>query len=196
VARPSLTVSADKMNVFYTGVENPVSISVPGIANENVTVSIDNGTITRTGDGKYSVKVFNGTKAIIRVSGKMQDGESRSMGSVEYRVKQLPDPIPGIGHQKGSGKIPYSELIAQQGMYVAYDDNFEFKASAQIYSFKMIITTVNGDLSLNSDGPRFTQQMKDAMKKLRRGNKVYFENIVAEGPDKKKRDLTMTLTIQ
>ena len=34
VAPPSLTVAATKMNVFYIGVENPVSISVPGIAAE------------------------------------------------------------------------------------------------------------------------------------------------------------------
>ena len=31
VAPPSLTVAAKKMNVFYIGVDNPVSISVPGI---------------------------------------------------------------------------------------------------------------------------------------------------------------------
>jgi gliding motility-associated protein GldM len=195
VARPSLTVSADKMNVFYTGVENPVSISVPGVANENIIPSINNGTITRTGDGKYIVKVFNGNKTSISVNAKMQNGETRPMGSIEYRIKQLPDPIPGIGHQKGSGKIQLSELIAQQGMYVAYDDNFEFKANAQVYSFKMTLTTINGDVTFNSDGPRFTKQMTDAMKRLKKGSKVYFENIIAEGPDKKKRDLTMTLTI-
>src|SRR5690606_35032440 len=31
VARPSAVVSPDKMNVFYIGVANPVSVSAPGI---------------------------------------------------------------------------------------------------------------------------------------------------------------------
>ena len=30
VARPGITISPTKMNVFYIGVENPVAISVPG----------------------------------------------------------------------------------------------------------------------------------------------------------------------
>ena len=36
VAKPQAIVSADKMNVFYIGVDNPVSISVPGVTPDQV----------------------------------------------------------------------------------------------------------------------------------------------------------------
>ncbi|HYK75496.1 MAG TPA: gliding motility protein GldM, partial [Daejeonella sp.] len=36
VSRPSAVVSPDKMNVFYIGVPNPVSVSAPGIPKENL----------------------------------------------------------------------------------------------------------------------------------------------------------------
>ena len=47
VAPPSLTVAATKMNVFYIGVDNPVSISVPGIADANLRPSISVGTLNK-----------------------------------------------------------------------------------------------------------------------------------------------------
>ncbi len=47
-----LTVAATKMNVFYMGVDNPVSISVPGIAEANLRPSISVGTLTRDATGK------------------------------------------------------------------------------------------------------------------------------------------------
>jgi len=43
VARPAVTVSADKMNTFYAGVVNPVSISVPGVASENIVAAASKG---------------------------------------------------------------------------------------------------------------------------------------------------------
>ncbi|MBL0073839.1 MAG: hypothetical protein IPP34_19375 [Bacteroidetes bacterium] len=42
-AKPASVVSADKMNVLYIGVENPMSISVPGVADANVTASVTGG---------------------------------------------------------------------------------------------------------------------------------------------------------
>ena len=45
VAPPSLTVAATKMNVFYIGVDNPVSISVPGIADADLRPNISAGSL-------------------------------------------------------------------------------------------------------------------------------------------------------
>ena len=39
--KPNSVVSADKMNVFYIGVDNPMSISVPGVSNDKVKSSIE-----------------------------------------------------------------------------------------------------------------------------------------------------------
>ena len=49
----SVVIAADKMNVFYLGVDNPVAVAVEGISDDKLTVSIDNGTIKRTGRGAY-----------------------------------------------------------------------------------------------------------------------------------------------
>ena len=38
------------MNVLYAGIDNPMSISVPGVHNSEVSASMTNGTLTRQGD--------------------------------------------------------------------------------------------------------------------------------------------------
>ena len=56
VAPPSATVSPTKMNVMYRGLENPISISAPGMTNENIQVNITNGTIKKGAKaGEYLV---------------------------------------------------------------------------------------------------------------------------------------------
>ena len=45
VSRPTAVVSPDKMNVFYIGVDNPVSVSVPGIPSRDIRVNISGGSM-------------------------------------------------------------------------------------------------------------------------------------------------------
>ena len=46
VAKPSAVVSPDAMNVLYIGVENPVSISAPGVPTESLKLSGSAVTLT------------------------------------------------------------------------------------------------------------------------------------------------------
>ena len=55
VTRPSVTMSAQRMNVFYRGLDNPFDINAGGIPQENLEVSMTNGTVTRSG-GSYIIK--------------------------------------------------------------------------------------------------------------------------------------------
>ena len=58
VAAPSAAVSPTKMNVFYRGIDNPIEVSVPGFANENVRLSINGGnSLQNVGNGAYMVKM-------------------------------------------------------------------------------------------------------------------------------------------
>ena len=50
VQEPTATVSNTMMNLMYAGVDNPVSISVPGIAAVNMSASMTNGTLVRNGN--------------------------------------------------------------------------------------------------------------------------------------------------
>ena len=55
------TVAADLMNVLYAGFQNPMSVSVPGMPQNAVSVSMAGGTLTSKGDGHYVAVPTDGT---------------------------------------------------------------------------------------------------------------------------------------
>ena len=188
VAPPSLTVAATKMNVFYMGVDNPVSISVPGIAEANLRPSISVGTLTRDETGKnWIVRVPLGQKTIISVDADVL-GTTRSMGSAEFRIRRVPSPVAEIAGQVEGG-IDESTLLAA-GAIIPIMRDFEFELFFEVKSFRMT-TIVGGDgISKRANGNRFSDEMISLIKNSRKGQKFFFENILAEGPDKIPRSLS------
>ncbi len=62
VPRPnSATISADKMNVVYRGVVNPITISFAGVSDNNVTASAP-GMTKGSGVGKYNISPGQGNE--------------------------------------------------------------------------------------------------------------------------------------
>ena len=78
-------VAADKMNVLYAGIDNPVSIAVPGIPSDKIKVAITDGTITGS-NGKYIVKPGRGTAATIEVTAELNPGEITKAGSYVFSI--------------------------------------------------------------------------------------------------------------
>jgi hypothetical protein len=189
VAQAGVVVSPDKMNVFYIGVDNPVSVSVPGFPAEKVSASISSGSIVSAGaGGKYTVKVTQPGKASVSVSAKQLDGSTKAMGAVEFRVKRVPDPICKIGDQAG-GSIGASKFKVQRGM-IAVLENFDFDIRFQIVGFEMTYGAKRQDLvSARASGPLFDSKMLDFIKRAKPGDVFYFDDIKAKGPDGTTRKL-------
>ena len=66
-------IAADKMNVVYRGVANPMSISIPGIANNKVNASAPG--LKSIGGSKYVMNPGTGRTVTIKASGTLPDGE-------------------------------------------------------------------------------------------------------------------------
>ncbi|MFH0866093.1 MAG: gliding motility protein GldM [Bacteroidota bacterium] len=188
VGTPTATVSADKMNVFYIGVANPVSISVPGVGSDQIQATISTGgTLTSKGAGSYEVWVTTGTKTVtISVSATL-GGKSTSMGSKDFRVKKVPDPAPTIANSTG-GTVQKSVLAASGGIIPVMKD-FDFELYFTITSFTMTMN-VKGDLiEKYSTSNKLTAEMTKLISGGVKGTKIYFEDIKAVGPDKTTRTL-------
>ncbi len=189
VAQGGVVVSPDKMNVFYIGVDNPVSVSVPGFPADKVSPSISAGSIASTGGGgKYTVKVTQPGKVNVNVSAKQLDGTSKSMGAVEFRVKRVPDPIAKIADQPG-GSISTSKFKVQRGI-IAVLENFDFDIRFHIVGFEMTYGAKRQDLvTARSSGPLFDSKMLDFLSRAKPGDTFYFDDIKAKGPDGTTRKL-------
>jgi gliding motility-associated protein GldM len=196
VAEPSLTVSAKKMNVFYIGVDNPVAISVPGIAEENLKTYISVGELKPDPESDdWIVKVPAGQRETVITVKANVDGTERDMGSKTFRIKKVPDPIALIAN-KMEGMVNRNILVAAGAIIPKMPDDFEFDLSYRITSFKMTLQRGLEVWSDNSSNNRLTEDMIRQINSASRGQKVWFENIVARGPDNIDRPLSpIILTI-
>ncbi|MES2592266.1 MAG: gliding motility protein GldM [Bacteroidota bacterium] len=194
VARPALTVAADKMNVVYIGLDNPISVSVPGIPNERLTVTAKNATLKNNGNGKFTLNVNDGKLVDINVTAAMENGEKRNMGTMTFRVKRIPEPSTRIGKIIKSGKMTKNEFQVERGIFADYD-SFEFNVICKVLSFEMVYPSRGLQLSISTLGNQITEEMHNVYKKLSKNEKVRFENIKAKGPDGKIVDLS-SITLQ
>ncbi len=188
VAAPNLVVSPTKMNVFYRGVDNPVSISVSGYSASNITPSITNGTITRDKDG-FIVKPLSGPTSTVGATVTNADGSKKSMAGLEFRVKNVPNPTPYFaGHGVNDPSVKRNELIAAQGV-IAKMENFEFDLRFEVVSYT-VSTTIGGNLlEKECRGAALSEDAKVVLSKVKSNQKIYIENIKAKGPDGSIRNL-------
>ena len=148
--KPNSVVSAEKMNVLYIGVDNPMAISVPGVSSDKVHVTISGGggtlkpnTTATGGAGHYFATVTTVGKATITVTAKIGDKDNIPMGSFDYRVKKVPDPVATIANSKG-GTVNKNILAA--GTLIPQLENFDFELFFKITGFKMTIAGKGRDI--------------------------------------------------
>ncbi len=187
VARPSAVVSPDKMNVFYMGVNNPVSVSAPGIPVENLKVNISSGNISGA-NGKYNVKVNAAGTATVTVSAQLSPGKVQTIGSTEFRIKRIPDPVARFGGKSG-GTLNTAAIKAQSDVFAVLE-NFDFDAKFSVTRFTLIVAKPRADaVVLQTSGNSFSAAMRSAIAGITPGTRVIFDNIIAVGPDGSQRSL-------
>jgi len=184
VAPPSLTVAPLKMNVFYIGVDNPVSISAAGLSKDQINPVISMGKLKRNGD-EWIVRIDKKPKGVnmATVSASAEiDGERLSLGKSDFRVKRVPSPnaeIAGIS----DGLIDKNVLLANSAI-IPNQKDFEFDIYFIINSYTFA-TIMNGDLGTKKifKGNEFTDEVKKIIRNGKRKTKFFFEKIQATGPD-------------
>jgi len=187
VGERSANVSADKMNVFYVGVDNPVSVSAGGINSNELKVSCSGGGCNMSKKGKfnYSVRVSQpGQTATVNLSG----GGLKST-PYKFRVKRIPDPKPCIGTCNKSA-MGTGEFKGQEGIYAKLE-NFDFEAKCTVDGFEFARVPKRADpiLTLNRGG-RFSGQAQTMKNAAIPGDIYYFSKIKARCPgDKAGRQL-------
>jgi gliding motility-associated protein GldM len=181
VAKPSAVVSPDKMLVLYIGVENPLSVSAPGVPVDKIHVTITNGTLSGS-NGHYMAKVSTIGTAKVTISGEMEKGKITVLGSTEFRVKRIPPPKAQFAGKSG-GATNTPNLRAADKLF-AHLDNFDFDAKFVVKSFKMFVQKPHQDpIPLSSSSADLTAAQKAALATITPGSVIYFDDILAVGPD-------------
>ena len=171
VPRPNQAIiSADKMNVVYRGVPNPISISVPGIASNKVNASAPG--MTKVGDGKFMLNAGSGSEVKITVNATMPDGKAMSSAQV-FRIKGLPAPTGKVGGNTAN-KGPKSNL--EVCSVTAIMEDFDFPVSVNVTQFNI---KVPGQPTIVVSGSKMDGRARAAIAKASKGDVVVISEIKA-----------------
>jgi len=171
----SATISADKMNVVYRGVKNPMTISFAGVSDNNVSASAQ-GLSKVSGVGKYIMDVtrVQGREVTINVAGTLPDG-SKVNDAAKFRIKDLPRPTGTIRGEAGSTQMQRNSLeISTIG---AQFEDFDFDLPLRVKSFKF---KVLGQPTIQVNGNKLDNRAKAALRKAKRGSTVQIIDVQAE----------------
>lgn len=191
VMEPTATVSATMMNVLYAGIDNPMSISVPGVPMNAVSATMTNGSLTRKGDAWVARPAKVGENVTLTVSATI-DGRPQTVATSTFRVRKLPDPVAFITYSesngakeryKGGRPLSKTLLTSAPGIDAAIDDDM-LNIDFQVLGFETVFFDQMGNaIPEVSQGASFSQRQKDQFKRLSRGKRFYISRIRAKGPD-------------
>jgi gliding motility-associated protein GldM len=170
ISKPnSAVISADKMNVVYRGVQNPMTISIPGIQDSKVRASAPG--LKRVRGSKYNLFPSSGREVKINVSGTLPDGKRVSSVST-FRIKEIPKPAGYFRGKSGSFTIPKSSL--ERGTVEARLEDFDFDLPLQTKSFRF---RAPGQPSVVVNGDRLDSKSKSMLSRIKNGQTVIISDI-------------------
>ena len=186
--KAGFSISPTAMNVLYIGLPNPLSITVSDSKDADVSVQMSHGNVTRI-NGNWIAQVTDSKNVTLDVFGKI-DGERKKIGTQEFRVKRVPDPVATLDGVSYDAVISKNSLKRHIGVLARLDD-FVFDVKFEIVSYDFTYKTKAGDVfSVNGNiGPAFSNNVKSYISRTEAGDIVFFQNIVVKGPDKKNRKL-------
>jgi gliding motility-associated protein GldM len=176
---------------------------VPGVATQNVSATISNGTLIHKANDIWIAKPRYGSDAVVTVSAKIAGGSIPNMTRT-FRVRQLPDPTAYLNIKDAEGNTvrfkggrPLAKTIFSgvEALNAAIDDGI-LDITFTVLKFELSTTDSMGlTIREASDGSRFSGRQKDLIRGLARGKTVLIRGIVVRGPDGLERTLNAPLEI-
>jgi gliding motility-associated protein GldM len=175
IAKPnSAVISADKMNVVYRGISNPMTISIPGIADNKVKASAPG--LRRVRGSNYSMTPGKGREISIRASATLPDGQNIST-STKFRIKDIPAPAATVRGLNGIISLNKSDLEISTIGGKLLDFDFDIKLQTVSFKFK-----VPGKPTITVRGNKLDSRAKTALKGAKRGQSVQIFDVVVRNP--------------
>jgi len=181
----SAVVSADNMKVFYRGLRNPTSISIPGVASNTIVPSSKNAKFSKSKKGWAAQPTNSKAKEMnISVSG-ILNGKRKNFNGGTFRILNAP---PGKGSVKGMGKVVRtgqsgSKTLISNGIITGEKPkNFFYDYSIDVTGYDI---KIGNNTSITVKGNKVTTS-KDAariIKSSSKGTVVQILNIKASMRD-------------
>jgi len=188
VAAPFSAVAADNMNVFYVGVDNPISVSAAGFAPSELVVTATGcgATLKPTSAGKYELQATSAGTCMVTISARTAEGLKVQGAPKAFRVKVIPTPIGKVLNRFALSTLELSrQEMASIGGISAESMGFQFPVNTPVVSYHLELKGADGSIKpFDISGPNLSAGAKQAISQMKPGNKVWIENIKVRMPGK------------
>ncbi len=188
VGEPTAIISADGLNVFYKDINNPMSISIPGVPPTDVSYNITKGKakIKQKAPGVYDVMPTGKENEDIEISALATiDGKSQVIGKKLFRVKNTPPPTPIVAGYKGGEVLAKNTLLnAKQPFLEAKLLDFLFESKElnfTVTSYEVSVSAGGATTTRKYQGNSLNEELKGTIRRLNNTN-ITFQKIEVDGP--------------
>jgi gliding motility-associated protein GldM len=177
VAPPFSAVAADNMNIFYAGIENPVSVSAAGFSPSDLKVTVNGcgAEAIPNGAGKFTFKVKSAGTCSVAISAKVNGVYQQQGPAKTFRVKDIPPPVLKMGGKLATTNLEFTKNeLKQVGGFGAESVGFMFPVNFVVKSFEVL---VQGGGMYPCTNNNLSDDAKNALANMRAGQIAYIDNI-------------------
>ncbi len=177
VAPPFSAVAADNMNIFYAGIENPVSVSAAGFSPSDLKVTVNGcgAEAIPNGAGKFTFKVKSAGTCSVAISAKVNGVYQQQGPAKTFRVKDIPPPVLKMGGKLATTNLEFTKNeLKQVGGFGAESVGFMFPVNFVVKSFEVL---VQGGGMYPCTNNNLSDDAKKALANMRAGQIAYIDNI-------------------
>jgi gliding motility-associated protein GldM len=180
VFRPTATVSADAMKIVYVGLDNPMTISVPGFSAADLRVTASGGASMSGGNGHYTVKP-DGNRKIISIS---VSAKGRPMGTTVYKVREIPEPRAQLGGLRNDERAKsIGPIKAQDRILANLGEGFAYDLPFTVTRYTIILDSPRGKIRRQVTGNLIPADIRQKIKTLQSGNRIFIEEVKARNAE-------------
>lgn len=196
VIEPMVTIAPLQMDVLYANHANPLSVSVPGVVNQNISVSATGGSIKADGSNWVATPSKVGQDMVISVAVRQDGGRTLSL-SKTFRVRRLPDPVAYIEYRDKDGNLKTFKrgvlskavLLETQGIKAAIDDGI-LNVPFTVLGFRTFSVDAMGNMVPEvTQGANFSARQLDQIRRMQRGTPFFIAGITVQDKDGSTREI-------
>jgi gliding motility-associated protein GldM len=183
VNEPMAVISASANTVFYSGISNPLEVSVPGLPMDKIFPTLTgNARLNKKGDKWEVVPTAPGGSIKITVAIEV-DGKRQTIGNKDFKILPVPPPTAKISG-RSSGNISRRDIVDAGQIEAVLEGFIMDNIKYTVKSYTVVTKDASGFDSFEANNEaRYNDRVLGKLRALQRNDRVTFENIIATGPD-------------
>lgn len=186
-----VVVANDLLRLVYVGIDNPISINVKSIPDNELIVTTKEGVIKKVESGKYAWTICNEN---LKIATLIISRKNRIIDSVRFIVKTLPEPQILIANQ--DDELIFKGVKAWAGLRAEITNFLGEDILCKIESFMILINKKNGqNIMIKNSGQVYAKEAVKSFQELEIGDRITLSDfLVFVGCETRPRQLKATFT--